>query len=74
MRLVGVLAIALNAFIFAVDVALGSVMMFLPPVLIVILLALIVAQTRMIGTLRRTREPNQQAAGVTARGLVVRIW
>jgi hypothetical protein len=59
-RAVIVLTIALNAFIFAVDLAAGSSLAFVPPVMITALLAVIAMQTRLIGTLRRQeRELNR---------------
>jgi hypothetical protein len=60
-RAVAALAVALNAFIFAVDLSTGSPLVFLPPACIVALLVLIVMQTRLIGAMQRTRGLNRQA-------------
>jgi hypothetical protein len=60
-RAVAALAVALNAFIFAVDLSTGSPLVLLPPACIVALLVLIVMQTRLIGTMRRAQYLNWHA-------------
>lgn len=53
--------ITLNAFTLALNIAMGSLLALAPAALIVGLLVLIVMQTRMIGTLRRTQHLNWHA-------------
>jgi hypothetical protein len=60
-RAVAALAVALNAFIFAVDLSTGSPLVLLPPACIVALLVLIVMQTRLIRSYSRTQELNRHA-------------
>jgi hypothetical protein len=60
-RLAAVLAVALNALVLAWNVAVGSVVAIVPAACIVALLVLIVMQTRLIGTMRRTQYLNWHA-------------